>query len=242
MTDRPEQVSGHETATADVRAPDLAALEEAGLQLRAPWAASVAGLLFAALFTGALILIRTEPMVHATDRELVRLFATGQDFGAVVGGLYFAPIAGIMFLWFVAVIRDQIGEREDRFFATVFLGSGLIFVAILFAAAAVATAPIVGVRYLGDKPPTAEAVASARGLSYTLLFAFATRAAAVFMIATATIGIRSRVFPRWVAYTGYLIGVVLLVVVTFFDWAVLALPAWVAVVSVFILRRERRLR
>ena len=79
----------------------------------------------------------------------------------------------------------------------------------------------------------------ARALSYTLLFAFATRAAAVFLISTATIGLRSRTFPDWFAWTGYVLGVVLLLVVSFWDWIILALPAWVAVVSLFILRRER---
>ena len=48
------------------------------------------------------------------------------------------PFAGIAFLWFIGVLRDRIGEREDRFFATVFLGSGLLFVAMLFVAAAIA--------------------------------------------------------------------------------------------------------
>jgi hypothetical protein len=35
--------------------------------------------------------------------------------------------AGIAFLWFIGVIRDRLGDREDRFFATIFLGSGLLF-------------------------------------------------------------------------------------------------------------------
>jgi hypothetical protein len=70
----------------------------------------------------------------------------------------------------------------------------------------------------------------------------ATRAAAVFMLATATIGIKSGVFPRWFALVGYLLGFVLLVAVSFWDWFILVLPAWVAVVSLFILRRERTRR
>lgn len=217
-------------------------IDEAGRQLRAPWAASVAGLLFAGLFTAALVLLRNQSLIDATDSELVEIFAAGQDLTGVIGGLYLAPFAGIMFLWFVAVIRDQVGEREDRFFATVFLGSGLIFVALLFAASAVATAPLVGARYLGQEAPTAVEIEAARALSYTLLFAFATRAAAVFLLATATVGIRSGTFPRWFAWTGYLLGLALLLAVAFWDWVVLVLPAWVAVVSLFILRRERSRR
>jgi hypothetical protein len=36
------------------------------------------------------------------------------------------------------VLRDRIGTYEDRFFATVFLDSGLLFLAMLFASSAVA--------------------------------------------------------------------------------------------------------
>ena len=78
-----------------------------------------------------------------------------------------------------------------------------------------------------------------RALSYTVLFAFSTRAAAVFLISMGTIGLRSRTFPSWIAWTGYLLGAVLLVAVTFWDSVILVLPAWVAIVSVFIMRRER---
>jgi hypothetical protein len=54
-------------------APDrpaaLPVLEEAGRQLRAPWAASIAGLLFSVLFTTALVLVRSEKQ-HATRQQL----------------------------------------------------------------------------------------------------------------------------------------------------------------------------
>jgi hypothetical protein len=33
-------------------------------------------------------------------------------------GLYLVPFAGIVFLWFIGVVRDRVGEREDNFFAT----------------------------------------------------------------------------------------------------------------------------
>jgi hypothetical protein len=189
-----------------------------------------------------LLLMRSSPLVTAGDAELARLFAAGEDLSFVIGGLYLAPFSGVAFLWFVAVIRDQVGEREDRFFATVFFGSGLLFVALVFAASAVASALVVGVRYLHLPPPSAADMSLMRSLAYTLLFAFATRAAAVFLISIATLGLRSATFPNWFAWTGYVLGLVLLVVVTLLDWAILVLPAWVAVVSLFILRRERSRR
>ena len=213
--------------------PAMPVLEEAGRQLRAPWAASIAGLLFSVLFTAALVLVRSQVQQGAV---------AGQNTAMVIGGLYLAPFAGIMFLWFVAVIRDQIGEREDRFFATVFFGSGLLFVGLLFTTAAVVSTPTTVVQFLGAEPLSAESMSLLRGLGYTLLFTMATRAAAVFMLATATIGIKSGVFPRWFALIGALLGLVLLVAVSFNDWLILVLPGWVALVSLFILRRERARR
>jgi hypothetical protein len=226
----PYEHTTHAPTDGPDRPAAMPVLEEAGRQLRAPWAASVAGILFSVLFTAALVLVRSEPE------------GTVNSAAIVIGGLYLAPFAGIMFLWFVAVIRDQIGEREDRFFATVFFGSGLLFVGLLFTAAAVASTPTSLVEFMGGAQPSPESAALLRALAYTLLFAFATRGAAVFMIATATIGIRSGVFPRWFALVGYLLGFVLLVAVSFNDWFILVLPAWVAVVSLFILRRERARR
>ena len=111
-----------------------------GERLRAPWAASVAGIAFAILFTVSLVLLRTQPIFAMTDAEVAAWFESGQDFLVLVGALYMAPFAGIAFLWFIAVIRDQLGEREDKFFGTVFLGSGLLFVAMYFVAVAVVEA------------------------------------------------------------------------------------------------------
>jgi len=214
-------------------------LDEAGQQLRAPWAASLAGLLFAALFTVAIVLIRNSPLSTDSQAALDAAFAGGRDLGLFLGTVYLVPFAGILFLWFIAVIRDQLGDREDRFFGTVFFGSGLLFVALVFAATAVAAAPSVGVRYLDQPAPSLEQLQMARSIAYTLLYVIATRAAAVFLISISTLGVRSGVFPRWFAATGYLFGLTLLLFVSFWDLYVLSLPVWVAGVSVFILRRER---
>ena len=229
-----------DSATSALDPHATAALDQATAQVRAPWAASIAGLLFAAFFTTGLLLLRNSPLATSTDDgQIQRLFIDGHDWGLLLGALYLLPFAGIMFLWFIAVVRDQIGEREDQFFATVFFGSGLLFVAGLFATAAVSGSIVVRFRYLALGPPTASEVDLVRSIAYALSFAVSTRAAAVFLLALSTVGLRSGTFPRWLVLTGYLLGVALMLVVSVWDWVVLILPAWVAVVSLYILRRER---
>ena len=66
------------------------------------------------------------------------LARTVTDARTVTLALNLIPYAGIAFLWFIGVIRDLLSDREDRLFATVFLGSGLLFLALTFIGAALA--------------------------------------------------------------------------------------------------------
>jgi hypothetical protein len=216
-----------------------ALVSRVGGHLRAPRAAGVAGLAFAALFTMALALLGSSPVASADPADLAALPA-GDVTATFVAAFYLVPFAGIAFLWFVAVARDQVDDREDRFFATILTGSGTIFVAILFVAAAVASAVTLGVRYLGDTAPAPDQVRLVRAICYALLFIFGSRAAGVFLISFSTIAVRTRALPRWLAASGFLLGLVLMFVVTIWEWVVLVLPVWVAIVSVAILVMERR--
>src|ERR1035437_3424494 len=103
--------------------------------LTTPRAAGVAGIVFSVLFGAALVLLR-QTLGRGLSTSTVLTNVTGHGSTPALLGLYAVPFAGISFLWFIGVVRDRIGEREDRFFATVFFGSGLLFVAMMFAGAA----------------------------------------------------------------------------------------------------------
>ena len=214
------------------------ALDTVGRDLRAPRAAGVAGLAFAALFVSSLLLLRSQPDAGSSSAEVASWYLHRGGTVAIVG-LYLAPFAGIAFLWFIAVLRHRIGEREDQFFATVFIGSGLLFVAMLFAAGAAAGAPVIAVRFQDAPVPSPDIVVLSRGLAYTFLYVYGVRAAAVFMIVVSTIGLRTGTLPRWLVKVGYAIALVLLVSVSFFKLLVLLFPLWVAAISIVILATAR---
>ena len=113
-----------------------------GSPLRTPRAAAVAGIIFSVLMATALVLLRIS--VPARPGGTGAWLTDSGKRAAVAVALNFIPFAGIAFLWFIGVVRDRVGEREDRFFASVFLGSGLLFVAMLFVAAAVSGGLIAG--------------------------------------------------------------------------------------------------
>ncbi|MCW2677906.1 MAG: hypothetical protein JWR70_2946, partial [Modestobacter sp.] len=58
---------------------------------------------------------------------------------------------------------------------------------------------------------------------------YCTRMAAVFTMATTTIGHGRGIFPRWLVWLGYLVALVLLFVSV--DWSELIFPVWVLVLS-----------
>jgi hypothetical protein len=205
--------------------------------LSAPTAAGAAGLVFAALFVVSVLLLYPQPARGSTSAQIAAWYLRGNRQALGLVGLYLVPFAGIAFLWFVAAVRSRIGANEDRFFATVFLGAGVLFVGLLYTAAAAAGAPLAAVRFQGAPPPSADVVVFSRGLGYALLYVYAVRAAAVFMIVSSTIGLRTGALPRWLAFVGYAVAALLLVSISFSRGFVLIFPGWVTLVSIELLRR-----
>jgi hypothetical protein len=210
-------------------------------ELRSPRAAGIAGLVFAGLFVAAFLLLRHTPAAGSSAAEIETFYLRENVKRLAIVGLYVAPFAGIAFLWFIAVVRDRIGAREDRFFATVFLGSGLLFVAMLFGAVAAGGAPLAAVKFQGAPPPSPDTFVFARGLAYAFLYIYGMRVAAVFIAVASTISLRTATGPRWLAFAGYAIALVLLLGVSFTRWTVLLFPGWVAAVSISILVHRREL-
>ncbi len=190
--------------------------------------AAVAGIAFAVLLLTAMTLMR----LALADDGLDSLQSDAGSRRLIAWALQLVPFAGIAFLWFIGVVRDQLGDVEDRLFSTVFLGSGLLFLAMLFAAAATTNSLI---RVSGK--PELDAVLWDYGSSsaHALMTTYAMRMAAVFVISVSTVGLRTGALPRWVSVVGYLVAVVLLVTADVQKWVQLLFPAWVLLVSVAIL-------
>jgi hypothetical protein len=206
--------------------------EIAARALRTPRSAALAGIAFAVLLTVALVFIRVA--IPEQPSQAGQWLSDPAHRNAVLAVLGLVPFAGIAFLWFIGVVRDRIGVAEDRFFATVFLGSGLLFIAMLFASAATASALVT---YAGENGPSLVA-SDIWSLGRQLTHAFidvAMRMSAVFTIAASTILRRTGTGPRWLATMGYAVGLILLVTTSFYAWIELLFPLWVVVLSVYIL-------
>jgi hypothetical protein len=210
-----------------------------GHALRTPRSAAFAGIAFAVLLSISLVTIQlaigdnpsgTGEWLDDPTRRTAVLFA-----------LALMPFAGTAFLWFVGVIRDRVGAREDRFFATLFLGSGLLFIAMLLVAEAVAAGLVVSLGTGSSTLATSDTWTVARNITREIL-AGAIQMIAVFTTAASTILLRTAVGSRWLAIVGYAVSVILFAAAFFYPWAVLLFPAWVLALSANILFTDRQQR
>jgi len=206
-------------------------IAERRASLTTPRAAAVAGIIFSVLLIFSLLLIRISipEGILAADDWLSRSSRT------VTLALNIVPFAGIAFLWFIGVVRDHLGVHEDRFFATVFLGSGLLFLAMLFASAATAGGMISMYGAHARLVVESGIYTYSSAVTYQIMNIYAMRMAGVFMISTSTLSIRTGIVPRWMAYLGIVLALFLLLSITIFAWASLVFPLWVLLISVHIL-------
>ncbi|QSE90758.1 hypothetical protein JWS13_20080 [Rhodococcus pseudokoreensis] len=199
-------------------------------RLRTPRAAAVAGVVFGVLFASSIVLLRSAlPGAAGTP------WVSHQT--QITTALILAPFASIAFLWFIGVIRDRLGDLEDRFFSTVFLGSGLLFLSTTFVSMALAGG-MLAISRLPNAPQN-DLVYFGREVMLHVNNVYGVRMAGVFMISLGTIWLRTGLMPRWLAVATYLLSLTLLVVVSFSLWVTLVFPAWVMVISVYILTVDR---
>src|SRR5271165_265168 len=200
-------------------------------RLKTPRAAAIAGILFSVLLITGLFFFRFS--VRADPLETGAWLKTRSN--TVALALNLVPFAGIAFLWFIGVLRDRLGELEDRFFATVFLGSGLVFLAMLFASAGVAGGIIIAYSAKPEGLLDSATLTFARAVTYEIMSLYAVKMAAVFMISTSTLAIRTGFTPRWTAFLGFTFALLMLLSGRHIDWMLLVFPLWVLLISIYIL-------
>ena len=201
--------------------------------LTTPRAAALSGVLFAVLFAATIYLIRSSLPEGAQPGS--QWIDTGNDKIRLASEIM--PFAGICFLWFIGVVRANLGRYEDRFFATVTLGSGLLFLAMMFASAAVGAGLAESRHYAGGGIADSGVGVFGQMLLLKLSKTYALKMAAVFMMSLATIWLRTGLMPRWLTIATYLMALALIVGGEKSMWLTMAFPLWVLIVSVLFLVR-----
>ena len=159
----------------------------------------------------------------------------GANSNTVALGLNLMPFAGIAFLWFIGVLRDRLGQLEDQFFATVFFGSGVLFLGMLFTASAVVGAILIAFVSQPGEFVNSATFHFARDVAYSVVNIYMIKMAGVFMTSTSTVAIYTGFAPRWLAVLGYVLSLILLFGSYHIRWSFIVFPVWVFAISICIL-------
>ena len=199
-------------------------------RLRTPRVAAIAGILFALLMSISLAMIRIAIPTGALDSSVLVDQAR-----TITLALSLMPFAGIAFLWFMGVLRDRMGLMEDQFFSTLFFGSGLLYLAMTFASASIAGGILALYSFDPDLVMGSGLFIFSRVMIDKFNSVYALRMSGMFMFVLGTIWIRTLVMPRWLAFITYTLALVLLIGIGFSAWVALLFPAWVFLISAYIL-------
>ncbi len=201
------------------------------------------GALHGVLFLLSYWLLSSRPGPTASIAEITDFYRSSGQRRVMIVGLYLMPFAGIAFIWFVVALRMWVAGtalRVNILLSNIQLVAGILYIALLFAGAASTSVLAASVEFSkGD----VDALAAYQFPQFgsTLILVFALRMAAMFVITTSTIGRTSHVLPPWFAWSGYLVGIFLLLSASLQPWLGLVFPIWLIVLSVILLRRALRI-
>lgn len=203
-------------------------------RLRSIESAAIAGVVYAVLTLVALVIFRRFPDPSLPNTDIAAWYNDPANHASLIIALNLVSMASVAFLWFVAVIRRRMGEREDRFFATVFLGSAILYLVTLIAGAVAMAAPAVGSSVMDSGLVDRATATLTVGTANAMLLIIGPRLQAVFMLTTSTLILRTRVMPNWLAYLGYATGILLFLFPIVAQPLGIVFPLWVLVVSITI--------
>ena len=202
--------------------------------------AAIAGIVYAILASVALLVVVDFPHPDLSDAELEAWFADGSNRRQLLVALNLGTVGAVAFLWFVAVLRNRIGDQEDRFFGTVFYGSAIMHAVFwILGLASLASIPAAIDLFDVTVRVDSASVGSTGGFAAAMLFVAGPKIQALFVVSTSTIFLRTSTAPKWLGLLGYGFGIVLFVVPVVARPVGLGFPIWVFVSSVTVLATKR---
>ena len=203
-------------------------------RLRSIESAALAGIVCAVGWMAALAGLLAAPGLGADDHQIDQHYADEGTGTAAVLWLQVLVFSTIAFLWFVAVIRSRIGDREPKLAGTAFFAGSVLLAGLLFLGAALLAAPAVMVA-VSDRQPDPATAAMLRVAAAIVLSVMLPRIATLVMFSTANLGRASGALPRWLVGVTVVVGVAELINVTVSTPEIFVFPAWIALVSIVLL-------
>lgn len=196
---------------------------------------ALAGIAAAVAFFFGILLEKWPGGGDSSDTVAHDLSTHGHRIQQFIAG-YLLVAAGLLFLWFVAGLRQWVAAVDAPSGTLTWVTSvgGGIATALLIASGAISVFMAATVGFGEDVPKAA--VLGSMGWIAAALAIFSMLAVAVVIVAVSSSATRNAVFPRWFAWLGYLCALALALSLLFIT--MLAFPIWLIVASLLLLRRR----
>jgi hypothetical protein len=193
-----------------------------------------AGVGFAALTLYALLGPPKPPDPDASAAAWQAHLADAGNRGLLLASAVAATIAGVLFVMFMAGLRQRGLLAPSSALTTVGFGCGLLFVMNNFATwAAWVTVPA-GIQISGEPMPDGDLIRFFNDLGQAFLAIPTPLCAGAFAVVITREAIRTGGMPRWLARTGTAVGLAQLAGILYFPF--LSFPIWVGVAGIVLLR------
>ena len=183
------------------------------------------------------------PAANASDAEITEFYESGERWKVILAGLYVGPFAGMAFIWFLVALRMWVGSsahRANALLSNIQLVAGIVYVALFFAGLAANSVLAASTEFAGAEIDP-DAARQFPQYGDTLLFVFSFRMAAMFVFTTSAIGRAAGILPRPFVWSGYAVGLFLLLSAGFEAWFALVFPLWLLALTGILLLRARRI-
>jgi uncharacterized membrane protein YhdT len=193
----------------------------------ARWA-PISGILYVVLWAVVIFLLDSDP--GDSDTDITSWYADSGNRDQQVIAFFLVLAAGLLFLWFLSVLRGRLAEAEGMAGTRTSLafGAGLVAVSLWTIAMAVWMSVSFAVddsdEFVVD--PNTERLFSDFG--YALWFG-GTTIALLTVLCVALVGLRGQLIPKWLAWVSVLVAVTMLASFTFIPFLIWL--GWVLVVS-----------
>ena len=171
-----------------------------------------------------------EPSSDASPERALQFFQIHT--GTVLAGTTLFAVGTLFFLWFLGLIRAQLGPAEGgtrRVSSIAYAGGIAMAISLLFVSAAHAAGAINNVHLSPD--------AAQVYLGLTAGFYYAAElSGAVFLLATGLTSLGTGAFPTWLAWASIGLAIWLLIVPIAWIALVYVFPLWLIAVSLILLR------
>ncbi len=164
---------------------------------------ALTGIAFAILMVVAFSVQGILPQADEPQADVVRYFSTYHD--DVMGGVLIRVAAGVFFLWFIGTLRSVLAAAEGGTgrLANVAFGAGIL----MLAAGMGAMASLASIAYNAERGVDPGFASSMLAMTH-IFFVGGAMGMAWLLFATAFVVVRTRVFSRWVASSGAIIGII----------------------------------